>query len=242
MLFQRIFAVLCVAVGTPRRRLLTSFASQMGGTDTCSGPGSGGGADEKCSYGTGPRGTAGLALEEGPLSAHVFCDESKAGGFRLAAVTVKLCDLAELRSTVAALRLPGQRRLHFANESDGRRKKIIKTLSAAEIRAVVYDAPTYRTEKDARDAIIGQLTDDVAAMGATRLVLERDDSAVASDRQIIIERLAKAGNPESLRYEHRRAHEECLLSVPDAIIWAWAKGGRWRKSVGPLVTDVVVVS
>lgn len=175
------------------------------------------------------------------MSVHVFCDESKAGGFRLAAVAVKPCELAGLRSAVSELRLPGQRRLHFANESDGRRKKVIKELIAAGVRAVVYDAPRYRTEKEARDAIIGQLTDDVAAMGAARLVLERDDPTVASDRQIIIERLAKAGNPETLRYEHRRAHEECLLRVPDAVIWAWAKGGRWRKAIGPLVTDVVIV-
>jgi purine nucleoside phosphorylase len=175
------------------------------------------------------------------LSVHVFCDESKASGFRLAAVVVKTGELAGLRSTVSALQLPRQRRLHFANESDGRRRKIINALAAARVRAVVYEATGYRNEKEARDAVIGQLTDDVVVMGASTLILERDDSAVMSDKQIIIDRLDKAGSRESLRYEHRRAHEECLLSVPDAVIWAWAKGGRWRHAVGSLVTDVVAV-
>ena len=175
------------------------------------------------------------------MSVHVFCDESKAGGFRLAAVAVEPADLAGLRSTISALRLPGQRRVHFANESDGRRRKIIKALSCVGVRTVIYDAPRYRTEKEARDAIIGQLADDVAAMGAARLVLERDDPTVASDKQIIIERFAKAGMAGKIRYEHARAYEECLLSLPDAVIWCWAKGGRWRKQLGALVTDVVVV-
>jgi hypothetical protein len=172
----------------------------------------------------------------------VFCDESKAGGYRLAAVAVKPCDLAEPRSMISDLRLPGQRRLHFANERDGRRRRVIRELSGAGVRAAVYDAPRARTEKQARDAIIGQLTDDVAAMGAVRLVLEQDDSIVASDKQIIIERLDKAGSRELLRYDHQRAHEEPLLSVPDALIWAWAKGGNWRKLVQPLISEVIVVN
>lgn len=175
------------------------------------------------------------------MSVHVFCDESKAGGFRLAAVAVKPCDLNALRATISDLRLPGQRRLHFANESDGRRRKVIKTLAHAGVRATVYDAPRYRTEKEARDAIIGHLTDDVAAMGAARLVLERDDPVVASDRQIIIEHLTKSDSLETVRYDHQRAHEEPLLSVPDAVIWCWAKGGSWRRGLGALVADVVVV-
>jgi len=175
------------------------------------------------------------------LSVHVFCDESKAGGYRLAAVPVKPCDVAELRSVIGGLRLPGQRRVHFSSERDGRRRKILKELTAAGVSAVVYDAPRARTEKEARDAIIGQLTDDVTAMGAALLVLEQDDSIVASDKQIIIERLDKAGSRDLLRYEHLRAHAEPLLSVPDALVWAWAKAGNWRKMVQPLISDVIVV-
>lgn len=174
------------------------------------------------------------------MSVHVFCDESKASGFRLAAVPVKPADLSDLRSVVNGLRLPRQRRVHFTNEGDGRRRKIVRALADVGVRAVIYEAPAYRTEKDARDAVVGRLTDDVAGMGADRLVLERDESTVGSDRQIIMQRLAKVSN-DRLRYEHRRAHEECLLSVPDALVWCWAKGGNWRTLIMPLVDDVVVV-
>lgn len=173
------------------------------------------------------------------MSLHVFADESKASGFRLAAVPVAPAELSRLRAEVGALKLPNQRRLHFAHENNSRRKQIIKSFAAAGVRAVIYDAGRHSNEKMARDMVIGQLADDVAAMGAARLVLELDDSAAASDRVIIRGRLLKAGAHDSVRYEHRRAFEECLLALPDAVVWCWAKGKQWRRLVEPLVTEVI---
>lgn len=78
----------------------------------------------------------------------MFCDESKASGFRLAAVAVAPVDMPNLRRVVNGLRLPGQDRLHFTNESDGRRKRIIKAFSAARVRGLIYDASRYRRPGD----------------------------------------------------------------------------------------------
>jgi hypothetical protein len=44
-----------------------------------------------------------------------------------------------------------------------------------------------------------------------------------------------------LRYEHLRAHEECLLSVPDAVAWCWSHRSGWRERVRGIVTDVIEV-
>jgi hypothetical protein len=172
---------------------------------------------------------------------HVFADENKAKGFVLVAVAVMPVDLAALRAQVNGFRLRGQRRLHFSHESDRRRKAIIGSLASADIQARVYDAAQYRDEKFARDLAIAQLADDAAAIGAARLVLEVDDSVVRNDRLIIRNRLLKAGCADSVRYEHRRAAEECLLALPDAIAWCWVKGSIWRKRAEPLIRDVVVL-
>ncbi|GGR66143.1 hypothetical protein GCM10010169_07020 [Micromonospora fulviviridis] len=43
---------------------------------------------------------------------------------------------------------------------------------------------------------------------------------------------------DSLRCEHLRAYEECLLAIPDALAWCWARGGPWRSAVRGLVTEV----
>ena len=173
------------------------------------------------------------------MSAHVFADESKARGLVLVAASVMPRDLAPMRGLMDRLRLPRQRRLHFTSERDTRRKKIIGELRDAGVSAVVYDASAWRDGKAARDAAVGRLADDAAKMGATMLVLERDDSVVEADRRIIRQRLLQAGCHDRLCYEHRRAHEECLLAIPDAVAWCWAKGGAWRNRAECLVRDVV---
>ena len=82
---------------------------------------------------------------------------------------------------------------------------------------------------------------DAAETAATRLVIERDDSLLTHDRQTLYEAVAKAGCGDTLRYEHLRAHEECLLSVADAVAWCWSHRSIWRERVKRIVTDVIEV-
>ena len=173
------------------------------------------------------------------MSAHVFVDESKSRGFLLAASVVPAPDLASLRRAVDALRLPGQRRIHFTSERDDRRRLILAALLDAGPAVVIYQAPQECPITRARDLTMARLADDAIRLGAARIVVERDDQAVHSDRRIIRERAELAGRHDSLRYVHLRAHEECLLAVPDAVAWCWAKGGDWRRRVAPLVARAV---
>ena len=103
------------------------------------------------------------------MTLHVFADESKKRGFILAAAIVDQGDLKELRATVAGLRLPRQRRLHFAKESDGRRSVIIRTFAQANLLVNIYNAAGFRQDKLGRDAAIARLADDAVSMGAARL-------------------------------------------------------------------------
>jgi hypothetical protein len=48
-----------------------------------------------------------------------------------------------------------------------------------------------------------------------------------------------SGCRDTLRYMHKRANEEPLLAIPDAVAWSWAKGGHWRRRVTGIVADVV---
>jgi hypothetical protein len=73
------------------------------------------------------------------------------------------------------------------------------------------------------------------------LVIERDDQSEASDRLIIRERAGAAGCLDRMRYVHKRSHEECLLSIPDAVAWSWAKAGHWRERVSRIVTETIRV-
>jgi hypothetical protein len=103
--------------------------------------------------------------------------------------------------------------------------------------ATIYDAGhRYPGQLPARAACLQAVIDDVKAGQQTLLVLEQDDSLIHWDKQRLIEMVRGAGCGGTLRYEHRRAKTELLLTVPDAIAWCWARGGQWRERISAAAT------
>lgn len=169
---------------------------------------------------------------------HVYVDESKRGGYLMAASIHPVEELAEARSLMRGLVLKGQRQVHMSKESDPRRRVIVATLVGAGIRANVYDAGRrYGHELDARQACLRAAVDDLAPHPGSVLILEQDDSLLDWDRRRLYAHTRAAG-ATSLRYEHRRAAADQLLGIPDAIAWCWSKGGDWRRRIAPVVAEV----
>lgn len=131
----------------------------------------------------------------------------------------------------------GQRRLHFHKEGNGRRKQILDAVTTLGIKAIIYDGSRHKSDKLARDACLARLIRDMVAINAERLVVEVDDPALKTDRALIYAHLRDA-NCTTLQYAHMRAYEECLLALPDAIAWCWARGGSWRARVSEVVVEV----
>lgn len=172
------------------------------------------------------------------MPAHVFVDESKHCCYLVAAAALDPAGLAEARKAIQQFIMPRQRRVHFAKEGNPRRDKFLGVINGLGITATIYDASQYRREKEARPACLRRLVADLAIMKAERLVLEIDDSVAQADKRLLREEVKRVGLAACLRYELLRAHEECLLAVPDAIAWCWARGGEWRDKVKDLVTHV----
>ncbi|PPF76549.1 hypothetical protein C5B96_16590 [Subtercola sp. Z020] len=164
----------------------------------------------------------------------VFIDESKTKGYTLVAVTVPSESLVSLRKQIALLRKPGQARVHMVKESDPRRRLILSTLADLGLRARVYSVSGL-ADAPARAACLRQIVEDTSDSGATRLVLERDVSIEKFDRQVL-RTLAESQQGDSrFTYCHESASAEPLLWVPDAIAWAFARGGEWKRRITPLV-------
>ena len=175
------------------------------------------------------------------LSATVFCDESKARGFVLAASYVPSHDVSRLRGVVTGLMLRRQVRIHFRREDDDRKERILTALIEAQcISTTVYDAARH-SDKTGRDIAIGRMTDDAAQLQAVRIVVETDDSAKAMDKLIIARRLAIAGRERLTSFHHMRASEERLLAIPDTVAWCYAKGGSWRRRAESLIKEVIAL-
>ncbi|WP_243727105.1 hypothetical protein [Actinocrispum wychmicini] len=166
----------------------------------------------------------------------MFVDETKARGVLLTAAAVHPADLAAARRAIRGLVMPGQRRIHFIQENDGRRKMILDRIAEFSPLATIYDGSALPRRRQ-REACLRELVTDLVIQDARMLVLERDDSIVDMDNRVLYARIHEV-NCVKLRYEHLRTHEEPLLAIPDAIAWCWQRGDPWRQRVREMVVGV----
>jgi len=159
---------------------------------------------------------------------HAFIDESqRRATYLLACAQVPDADMANVRRTLRACRLPGQRRLHFVDERDQRRRQLLAVFAQLPIEFVVVAVPLgSRREAEARrlalQAIIGKIADDT-----DRLIIESRQGRDLEDRRAIATSLKHTRT--TLHYAHRQPHDEPGLWLPDGVAWAVGAGGRWLK-------------
>lgn len=173
---------------------------------------------------------------------HVFVDESMRHTYLLVAAVLVPDDLKATRRGLRELVEPGQRRLHMVKQSPPRKRLILQRLCDLGLTATIYEAGAdHKTNILRRSACLERLVTDLAEGGQARLCLETADGVDQRDQQQLIELVRRLGARGSLSYEHAHASQEVLLAVPDAIGWAWSKGGEWKRRAHPLVTSVVAV-
>lgn len=176
------------------------------------------------------------------MGGHVFVDESKSRGYLLVASVVLPGELGTSRRAIRDLMLPGQKRLHMKSEGMAQRKRILAALAELGLTATIYRAGgEYKTDLARREACLARLVVDILQSGHTFLCLESDETLDARDRRQLAALIRPDGTTAALRYRHERAAQEPLLAVPDAIGWAWARGGDWRRRARALVNGVVDV-
>lgn len=174
---------------------------------------------------------------------HVVVDESMRRGYLLVAAVVMPDDVTATRRGVKSLVEPGQRRLHMVKESDSRRRLILQRMADLGCSATLYEAGAgHKSNITRRRACLERLVHDVVDTGAgTRLCLETAEGVDRRDQQQLLELVRRLQCRDILAYEHAHASAEPLLAVPDAIAWAWTRGGEWRRRAQPLVSSVVTV-
>lgn len=166
-------------------------------------------------------------------NAHAFADEShRRGQYLICAAYVGSRDLGGTRTELRKLRLRGQRRLHFADESDSRRKLILSALGDLNASTALFIA-THRRQTQARKAILQRMVVELREVGVGRLVLDSREGQDHLDRSAIHEVVGPRPQP-TFEYRHQPSATEPLLWIPDAVAWAWGRGGHWRTRVEEL--------
>jgi hypothetical protein len=173
------------------------------------------------------------------VSGTVYVDENKARGFRLAAVLTQDSDARRARAALRGHVAAGAHRVHFVKERPARRRAILATIASLGVIVVVIEAPIGCRASEQRHATIAELTRWACAMGARRIVVERDENSIALDRRVIESALAGLPGGRELEYAHVPARSEPLLWTADAVAWSWARGGEWRQLVELMGTTVI---
>ena len=82
-------------------------------------------------------------------------------------------DAPDLDKRIRRLSRPGQRRIHFTNESDASKRKLIAAMTKLGLAVVVYHVKG-QPDRVARPLCIDALVDDLVAAECSHVILERD--------------------------------------------------------------------
>ena len=158
------------------------------------------------------------------MASTAFLDESlrnRGGGlFLFAAVVVAEHD-AECRPAMKRLRLAGQRRIHWRDESAASRDRIVGGIDSLPWSAAVvaFQPVPRRRQPSVRAECLGKVVELLANNGTGRLVIEsRGDRNDRLDQQTMIECRRRCHGPES--YSFARGVDEPLLWLADVVAGA----------------------
>lgn len=177
------------------------------------------------------------------MTTYAFADESKRPVYIIALARMDQADLATGRRTIRALHLAGQRRLHMVKERAPRQRLILSAIASLPVTVTIYRAvrETAVGERERRGRCLDHIVRDLAPQARSRLVLERDDTLVRTDRVRLYAAARREGCPDRVEYLHEPAALEPLLALPDAVAWAWNQKGDWRRRTASVVHRVADV-
>ncbi|MFT3797741.1 hypothetical protein [Microbacterium sp.] len=166
-----------------------------------------------------------------PAGAHVFIDETKAREFILVGTWVSASDVTVVRRAVRTLAPHNARRLHFKKLTDAQRDAALRVICNLPIAATASRSVGSTGLAD-RDRCLGETITLCHDSGASRVVIERDDSAVAHDLAAV------RTVTRSIEVHHLTSADEPCLWLSDAIAWCIQRGGRWAAQVAPLMVKM----
>ena len=162
-----------------------------------------------------------------PPRAQLYVDETKARSYFLVAAVVTPEAVGGVRAELRKFVRPGMRRVHFKSERDAVRRDFIALVKSLRVTSVVYEC-WGRHDHEARTNGLALLVDDLHQHGASKLVLERDESLVDGDKHVIRRHTHGRRPYGEFEYRHMSPTEEPMLWIPDAIAWCVQRGGVWK--------------
>lgn len=164
--------------------------------------------------------------------------------YMVCAAIVDPDDAETIREALYPLRLRGQIKLHWTDESNSRRKKIVETLASIDsMQAIIThrSEPSRKTERFRRKCL-EQMYYELSNMQIQDVVLEsRQETQNKKDREHIVA-LQGQGQCAGLRIRHVRGGDDPLLWIPDAVLGAYNSRYLGRDQFWGLIQDKLVLN
>ena len=173
---------------------------------------------------------------------NMYVDENKERGYLIMGAVIDSAHVPHVRRTLRSLLLPGQERLHMTAERDSRRLQIIESVLSLGVLGIAAEALGPRNERVQRSACLGSILSRTAELEVGSVCIERDDAAQVRDRRLLRSFAEELPVGWRLSYSWLPARSEPALWTADALVWAYARGGKWRSLVaGSVAVEVVDV-
>ena len=164
--------------------------------------------------------------------------------YLICAAIIDSQDLEQVREELRPLLLPGQVKLHWTDERNSRRRKIVETLSGIDsMQAIIthQSEVSKRTERHRRKCL-EQMYFELSEMHIHNVTLESRQEAQNKRDLAHIVALQGQGQSVNIRLQHVRGGDDPILWVPDAVLGALnsvhlGEEQYWEKLYGKVLLN-----
>ena len=164
--------------------------------------------------------------------------------YMICAAIIDSQDLEQVREELRPLLLPGQIKLHWTDERNSRRRKIVETLSGIDSMQVIITHQSEiskRTERHRRKCL-EQMYFELSEMHVHNVTLESRQEAQNKRDLAHIVALQGQGQSVNIRLQHVRGGDDPILWVPDAVLGALnsvhlGEEQYWEKLYGKVLLN-----
>ena len=164
--------------------------------------------------------------------------------YMICAAIIDSQDLEQVREELRPLLLPGQVKLHWTDERNSRRRKIVETLSGIDsMQAIIthQSEVSNRTERHRRKCL-EQMYFELSEMHIHNVTLESRQEAQNKRDLAHIVALQGQGQSVNIRLQHVRGGDDPILWVPDAVLGALnsvhlGEEQYWEKLYGKVLLN-----
>lgn len=158
-----------------------------------------------------------------------------------AVVVAEECD--SIREALRPLRLPGQIKPHWSDESDRRRRTIIEAIAGVESMNVVIAHLSGRSRKTERyrRKCLELLYHELGEAGVLDITLERRSDAQDTGDLAHVVALQGHGWHPGLRIHHCRGGDDPLLWIPDVVLGAVNSSFSGNSSYLDALRDSILI-